>query len=110
MNFSFYGTLDFESWLYDLSILILLAYCRPIHLIFIEFQSIDSNLGTPPKTFFFFFNCYNHAIIQSLLTKAFLAHYWNSKLHGLIIESWKKPVDCDFDPACQSTYLKANVH
>jgi hypothetical protein len=26
-----------------------LAYCRPIHLISIEFQCIDNNLGTPPK-------------------------------------------------------------
>jgi hypothetical protein len=27
-----------------------LAYCRPIHLISIEFQNIDSE-GSPPKTF-----------------------------------------------------------
>jgi hypothetical protein len=26
-----------------------LAYCKPIHLIFIEFGNIDNNLGTPPK-------------------------------------------------------------
>jgi hypothetical protein len=29
-----------------------LAYCRPIHLISIEFQCIDNNPGSPPKTLF----------------------------------------------------------
>jgi hypothetical protein len=28
-----------------------LAYCRPIHLFSIEFQNIDSNSCTPPKSF-----------------------------------------------------------
>jgi hypothetical protein len=26
-----------------------LAYCRPIHIISIEFQNIDNNPGSPPK-------------------------------------------------------------
>jgi hypothetical protein len=29
-----------------------LAYCRPIHLVSIEFQNIDNNLGTPSKKLF----------------------------------------------------------
>jgi hypothetical protein len=29
-----------------------LAYCRPIHLISIEFQNIDNNLSSPPKKLF----------------------------------------------------------
>jgi hypothetical protein len=29
-----------------------LVYCRPIHLISIEFQNIDNNLGSPPNFFF----------------------------------------------------------
>jgi hypothetical protein len=31
-----------------------LAYCRPIHLISIEFQNIDNNQGSPPKKTFSF--------------------------------------------------------
>jgi hypothetical protein len=30
-----------------------MAYCRPLHLISIEFQNIDNNHRTPPKTFSF---------------------------------------------------------
>jgi hypothetical protein len=43
-----------------------LAYWRPIHLISIEFRSIDNNLGTLPKKLFIFFqllyfyNLHNH--------------------------------------------------
>jgi hypothetical protein len=33
-----------------------LAYCGPIHLIFIKFQIIDSYLGTPPKNLSLPFN------------------------------------------------------
>jgi hypothetical protein len=29
-----------------------LAYCRPIHLISIEFQNIDNDPGSPPKKLF----------------------------------------------------------
>jgi hypothetical protein len=32
-----------------------LAHCRPIHLISIEFQNIDNNLGSPPKNLFLSF-------------------------------------------------------
>jgi hypothetical protein len=39
-----------------------LAYCRPFHLISIEFQNIDNGQGNPPKNFFSPFNCYNLAI------------------------------------------------
>jgi hypothetical protein len=39
-----------------------LAYCRHVHLIFVEFQNIDNNPCIPPKTFFFSFNCYYLAI------------------------------------------------
>jgi hypothetical protein len=30
-----------------------LAYCRPLHLISIEFQNIDNDQGNPPKKLFF---------------------------------------------------------
>ena len=39
-----------------------LAYCRPVHLISIELQSIGNNLSTRPKNFLFYFNCYYLAI------------------------------------------------
>jgi hypothetical protein len=45
-----------------------LAYFRPIHLISIEFQNIDNDLGSPPKNFFLPFNCYNLAIREVALT------------------------------------------
>jgi hypothetical protein len=48
-----------------------LAYCRPIHLISIEFQYIDNNQGSPPKNFFFPFNCYNLAIHAVTMTEIF---------------------------------------
>jgi hypothetical protein len=45
-----------------------LAYCRPIHLISIEFENIDNDPSSPPKNFLFSFNCYNLTIREVTLT------------------------------------------
>jgi hypothetical protein len=65
---------DFGLWMLTIqpSHFYTLAYCRPIHLISIEFQNIDSNSGSPPKKYFFPFNCYNLAIREVTLTEIFL--------------------------------------
>jgi hypothetical protein len=75
MTFASYETLDLESWLHDLSILILWHIVGLSHLISIEFQSINTNLGILPKDFFFFFNCYNIAIREATLTEIFSTKY-----------------------------------
>jgi hypothetical protein len=49
-----------------------LAYCKHVHLISIEFQNIDNNLGNPPKIFSFLFNCYNLPIHAVNLSKILL--------------------------------------
>jgi hypothetical protein len=45
---------EFELWILTTqpSHSCTLAYCRPIHLISIEFQDIDNSPVTPPKNFF----------------------------------------------------------
>jgi hypothetical protein len=60
---------------YNLPILALLANCRPIHLISIEFQNIENNHGSLPKNLFFPFNCYNLAIHVVTLTEIFSTNY-----------------------------------
>jgi hypothetical protein len=67
-----------------------LAHCRPIHLLSIEFQSIDSNLGNPPKNFFFPFNYYNLAIHAITMIETFSTQYWDSKVQDHIVKSRKK--------------------
>jgi hypothetical protein len=41
----------------------------PIHLISFEFQNIDNDQGSPPKNFFFPFNCYDLAIREVTLAE-----------------------------------------
>jgi hypothetical protein len=48
-----------------------LAYFTPIHLVSIEFQSVDKN-PAPYQKKFFPFNCYNLAINEVTLTEIFL--------------------------------------
>jgi hypothetical protein len=52
MTFTSYETMGFKSWLHKPSRSYTLAYCRPIHLISIEFQNIDNDLGSSPKKLF----------------------------------------------------------
>jgi hypothetical protein len=52
-----------------------LAYCRPFHLIKIEFQNIDNDQGNPPKKLFPPFNCYNLAIREVTLIEIFSTNY-----------------------------------
>jgi hypothetical protein len=80
MTFASYKTLDFESWLYNLPILIFFSYFRPIHLISIELQNIDNNSALHQIFISFHFNCYNIAIRAITLTKIFSANYQNSKV------------------------------
>jgi hypothetical protein len=43
-----------------------LAYCRPIHLISLEFTMVNCDLGTPPKILYFPYSCYKLAFQASL--------------------------------------------
>jgi hypothetical protein len=63
-----------------------LASCKPIYLISIEFQSIDSDLSTLLKNFFFSFYCYNLAI------QVVVVQFWSSSCIQI------------------SIYLKLNIH
>jgi hypothetical protein len=48
-----------------------LAYCRPIHLVSIEFQNIDNDQGSQSKNFLFRFKCHNLAIRVVTLIEIF---------------------------------------
>jgi hypothetical protein len=76
----FYKNQDGICFLIDLGLWILtlqpfhsytLAYCRPIHLISIEFQTLTTIQALYQENFFFPFNCYNLAILEVTLTKMF---------------------------------------
>jgi hypothetical protein len=67
-----------------------LAYCRPIHLISIEFQNIHNNPVTLQKNFFSPVNCYYPAIREVTLTEVFSKNYWDIKIQDLIVDSRKK--------------------
>jgi hypothetical protein len=56
-----------------------------MHLISIELQNIDNNLDTPPKKFFFSFNCYNLTVCAVTLTKTFPTNYWDIKIEDLTL-------------------------
>jgi hypothetical protein len=80
----FYENQDGICFLWDLGLWILtiqpfhsytLAYCRPIHLISIEFQNIEKNQGSLQENFFFPFDCYNLAIHEVTLTEIFFINY-----------------------------------
>jgi hypothetical protein len=76
MAFASYETLGFEILTIQPFHSYTLAYCRPIHLISIEFQNIDNDLGYPPKKNFFFpFHCYNIAIYEVTLNEIFRTNY-----------------------------------
>jgi hypothetical protein len=103
----FYETEDDICFLWDLGLWILttqpshsyaLAYCWPIHLIFLEFQNIDNNLGSPPKNFFSPFNCYNLAIHVVTLSEIFPTNYW---VQNLTVGSRKTSFHIDHCPTCQ---------
>jgi hypothetical protein len=106
----FYENQNGICFLWDLGLWILtiqpshfytLAYCRPIHLVFIEFQNIDNNQGSPPKKLFFPFNCYDLAIHEVTLTEIFSAYYWHSKVQDLTVGIWKTSFHFDHWPTCQ---------
>jgi hypothetical protein len=46
-----------------------------LNLISIEFQNIKNDQGSPPKNFFFTFNCYNLVIHAITLTEIFFTKY-----------------------------------
>jgi hypothetical protein len=106
----FYENQDGIFFLWDLRLWILsiqpshsytLAYCRPIHLISIEFQNIDNNQSSPPKKLFLPFNCYDLAIRKVTLTEVFSTTYWHSKVQDLMVGSRKISFHFDHWPTCQ---------
>jgi hypothetical protein len=70
--FASFETLDFESWLHNLPILI------PWHIsglstqFLLNFKTLTTIRALHPKNFFFLFNCYNLAICIVTLTEIFL--------------------------------------
>ena len=67
-----------------------LSYWSPIHLISIEFQNIDNNLGTLPKNFFVIFNCYDLAICVVTLTGTFSTNYRSFRANSFLINSKRR--------------------
>jgi hypothetical protein len=91
-----------------------LPYCGPIHLISIEIQNIENNLGILPKNFFYPFNCYNFAIRPCTLSKIFSTNYWDSMLEDLTVESRQRLFHFNHYPTYQyvhgCTCLIPNIH
>jgi hypothetical protein len=105
----FFETQDDLCILWELGVWILttwpshsytLAYCRPIHLISIEFQNIDNNLGTLPKKLFLL-HCYDLAIHGATLIEIFSTNCWDSNVQDIIVGIRKKPFNFDLYPPCK---------
>jgi hypothetical protein len=83
-----------------------LAYCRPIHLISIEFQKLKTTRAPYQKNFFFPFNCYNLAIREVTLTEIFSTNYWHIKVQDLMVGSRETSFHFDHWPTC----FRPNIH
>jgi hypothetical protein len=82
-----------------------------IHLISIEFQSIDNNLGTSPKTFSSFSIVVILQSVRSILKQLFSTNYWNSSEQDLTVESRNKTIlFLSLSYMQISIYLRPNIN
>jgi hypothetical protein len=76
----------------------ILAYCRLIHLISIEFQSIDNNPGSPPKTNFLSLQLLCSCNLCGYFNEIFSTSNWDSKVQNVMVGSRKGSYHFDLYP------------